>query len=88
MSEQKNTKKVSSQLLSEIKEALESVNFGSIEIFVQDKVVTQITVRNIKKTSVEIESEFQVSSSSHSQNSNNSHIENSVYIRRNTVRVR
>lgn len=44
-----------SRLLSEIKEALRSVSYGSIEIFVQNKVVTQITVRNIKKTSVEIE---------------------------------
>jgi hypothetical protein len=87
MSEQKNTNKVSSHLLSEIKEALESVNFGSIEIFVQDKIVTQITVRNIKKTSVEIESEFHVSAGSSSEESTNG-IEKSMYIRRNTVRVR
>lgn len=44
-----------SNLLAEIKEALKSVSYGSIEIFVQNKVVTQITVRNIKKTSVEID---------------------------------
>lgn len=41
-------------LISEIYNALKSVNFGSVEIFVQDKIVTQITVRNIKKTSVGI----------------------------------
>ncbi len=41
-------------LLSEIKNALKSVRYGSVEIFVQDNTVTQITVRNIKKTSVGI----------------------------------
>ena len=44
-------------LFDEIKEALEKVIFGSVEIYVQDKKVTQITVRNIKKTSVSIEEE-------------------------------
>lgn len=51
-STQKNRR---SRLLAEIKEALESISYGSIEIFIQNKTVTQITVRNIKKTSVEIE---------------------------------
>lgn len=83
----KDRKKVSSHLLSEIKEALESVNFGSIEIFVQDKVVTQITVRNIKKTSVEIEQEFQEVHVSSQTNSQENNINNSIYIRRNAVRV-
>lgn len=45
-------KKFSPSLLSEIEEALDSIVFGSIEIYVQDKEVTQITVRNIKKTKV------------------------------------
>lgn len=49
-------------LLSEIQEALEHVSYGSIEIFVQNKVVTQITVRNIKKTSVDIEESDDVDS--------------------------
>jgi hypothetical protein len=71
----KEQKKVISQnLLSEIKEALESVKYGSIEIFVQNKVVTQITVRNIHKTSVEIESE-----------SNN--FQSNVYIRKSAVKT-
>jgi hypothetical protein len=48
---------IPAHLLEEIKEALQSVKYGSIEIFVQNKVVTQITVRNIHKTSMEIESE-------------------------------
>lgn len=51
---QKN--QIPNHLLTEIKNALESVRYGSIEIFVQNKVITQITVRNIHKTSVEIES--------------------------------
>lgn len=44
-------------LFNEIKEALRNVTYGSIEIFVQNKVITQITVRNIKKTSVDLETE-------------------------------
>lgn len=48
---------ITSRLIGEIKEALESVKFGSIEIFIQNKIVTQITVRNIHKTSVEIQDE-------------------------------
>ncbi|HWA51865.1 MAG TPA: DUF2292 domain-containing protein [Patescibacteria group bacterium] len=44
--------KVSKDLIEEIKEALKSVpDYGSIEIYVQKGEVTQITVRNIKKTS-------------------------------------
>lgn len=43
-----------SDLISEIKNALQSVRYGSVEIFIQDNTVTQITVRNIKKTSVGI----------------------------------
>lgn len=46
-----STKRISSQLLEEIKAALQSVNFGSIEIYVTDSNVTQITTRTIKKTS-------------------------------------
>ena len=44
-------KKISKDLMNEITTALQSVNdYGSIEIFVQDGVVTQVTVRNIRKT--------------------------------------
>jgi hypothetical protein len=47
-----STKKISKTLVSELKNALKSVNsYGSVEIYVQNGVVTQITVRNIKKTS-------------------------------------
>ena len=46
-----STSQISERLVIEIKKALESVNsFGSVEIYVQKGVVTQITVRNIKKT--------------------------------------
>lgn len=44
-----------SGLFNEIKSALEDVIYGSVEIYVQDKKITQITVRNIKKISVAIE---------------------------------
>lgn len=47
-----STKKISQTLLIEIKKALKAVQaFGSVEIYVQNGNVTQITVRNIKKTS-------------------------------------
>jgi hypothetical protein len=46
-----STQNISQVLITEIKGALQSVkNYGSIEIYIQDGVVTQITVRNIKKT--------------------------------------
>lgn len=46
--------KTKQNLLAEIEEALDAVEFGSVEIYVTDKKVTQITVRNIKKTSIDI----------------------------------
>lgn len=46
-----STKKISEALLAEIKSALKSVkHYGSVEIYIQEGIVTQITVRNIKKT--------------------------------------
>lgn len=45
--------KITPQLLKEIESALTMIrNFGSVEIYVQNSVVTQITSRNIKKTQV------------------------------------
>lgn len=44
-------KRVPPELIDEILKALSSVKgYGSIEIYVQGHSVTQITVRNIKKT--------------------------------------
>ena len=46
-----STKRISSTLIEELKAALKSIQaFGSVEIYVQDSTVTQITIRNIKKT--------------------------------------
>jgi hypothetical protein len=46
-----STKKISSTLVMDLKKALKSVDsYGSVEVFVHNGVVTQITVRNIKKT--------------------------------------
>lgn len=48
---QYSTRNISETLMIEIRSALKSVkSYGSIEIYVQDGIVTQITVRNIKKT--------------------------------------
>lgn len=82
-----NQKQISNHLLSEIKNSLESVQYGSIEIFVQNRVVTQITVRNIHKTSVEIEKEDGVSISADytTTNINSSQIKTNTNIRKNPV---
>jgi hypothetical protein len=46
-----STKRLSKQLLGEIGKSLKSIDsHGSVEIYVQDATVTQITVRNIRKT--------------------------------------
>ena len=46
-----STQEIDSELLSEITEALKNIRgWGSVEIFVQDFKVVQITERNIKKT--------------------------------------
>ena len=44
--------KKNAQLIEEINDALTDLAWGSVEIYVQDNVVTQITVKNIKKTRV------------------------------------
>ena len=47
-----STKKITKSLIDEIRQALKNVRgWGSIEIYVQDHKVTQITERNITKTS-------------------------------------
>lgn len=58
-----STKRISSQLIEEIKTALQSVNFGSIEIYVSDSNVTQITTRTIKKTSTSVKEKSENKSS-------------------------
>lgn len=46
-----SVKPVSETLVSEIKKALVKVDrYGSVELFIQNGVVTQITVRSITKT--------------------------------------
>lgn len=46
-----STKNANIALTNEIKEALKNIKgWGSVEIFVQDYKVVQITERNIKKT--------------------------------------
>ena len=46
-----SVKRVTTNLVEEIKQALKAIRgWGSVEIYVQDHKVTQITTRNIKKT--------------------------------------
>ncbi len=44
-------------ILNEIQKALDDMVFGSVELYVQNRKVTQITVRHIKKTSIATQSE-------------------------------
>jgi hypothetical protein len=44
-------------LMDEIKKVLKSVSYGSVEIYVQDSKVTQMTVRKIVKTKYSIDEE-------------------------------
>lgn len=45
-----STKRLSQALVREIGESLRGLDFGSIEIYVTDSRVTQITKRTIRKT--------------------------------------
>ncbi len=46
-----STEKISTKLIEEIIDALKNIRgFGSVEIFVQENKVVQITERNIRKT--------------------------------------
>jgi hypothetical protein len=46
-----STKKISNELIEEVVEALKNIRgWGSVEIYVQDYKVVQITERNIRKT--------------------------------------
>lgn len=47
-------KNLSEKLMKDIKEELEKIGYGSLEIYVQNNKVTQITVRNIKKTNIDM----------------------------------
>ena len=44
------------QVISEVERALDDILFGSVELYVQEGKVTQITIRHIKKTGVGAES--------------------------------
>ena len=39
-------------IISEIKQAIENIQYGSVEVIVQDGTVTQISTRIIKKTNL------------------------------------
>ena len=46
-----STEEISKILINDIQSALKRISsYGSVEIYVQNKTVTQITVRDIKKT--------------------------------------
>ncbi|MBI2031184.1 MAG: DUF2292 domain-containing protein [Candidatus Levybacteria bacterium] len=51
-------------IINEISKALDDMVFGSVELYVQNSKVTQITVRHIRKTNVLAKSESKKSESS------------------------
>lgn len=51
-------------LLFEIDKALQNIQYGSLEIIVQDGVVTQITVRKIQKTNLGVSKSVQATRTS------------------------
>lgn len=54
-----STKKINDELVQEVTEALQNIRgWGSVEIYVQDFKVVQITERNIKKTANRSSSQF------------------------------
>lgn len=52
--------KISSRLIEEITDAIGRIEYGSVELIVQNKTVTQITIRNIKKTNVTVISSSEI----------------------------
>lgn len=51
-----STKKVSPNLLDEIKQSMKDVRgWGSVEVYIQDHKVVQISSRNIRKTNHKLE---------------------------------
>lgn len=51
-----STKRITDELIVEVRDALKNIRgWGSVEIYVQDFKVTQITERNIKKTNHRLE---------------------------------
>ncbi|GEM_PF-3512044 len=71
-----NSKKnISPKLVEELTEAISRVDYGSVEVIVQNKTVTQITVRSIKKTNVIVSSEIKEEKVEHEKQ-----IRRSIYI--------
>jgi hypothetical protein len=51
------TLKVSAELIRELIQSIHQVRgYGSVEVYIQDHTITQITVRSIKKTSAKLSS--------------------------------
>lgn len=47
-----NLNDLNTELVKEILNALDGINYGSVEIVVQEGLVIQISTRNIKKTKI------------------------------------
>ena len=45
-----STQNITPTLISQVVDALRNKAYGSVEIYMQNRTVTQITVRNIRKT--------------------------------------
>lgn len=73
-----NTQQDKIKLINEVQKALEDILFGSVELYVQNGKVTQITVRNIKKTGILIGTNLQEDNPSENETNEITHTHNGV----------
>lgn len=45
------------QIINEVQKALDSIEFGSIEVFMQAGIPTQVTIKKIQKTGISVKSQ-------------------------------
>lgn len=55
------------QIINEVQKALDSIEFGSIEVFMQAGIPTQVTIKKIQKTGISVKS------ATHNLQAQNSH---------------
>lgn len=48
-------------IIEEIMQSIDAINYGSVEVIIQDGKITQISTRIIKKTNVSIKQEKKIS---------------------------
>lgn len=65
------------QIINEVQKALDTIDFGSIEVFMQAGIPTQVTIKKIQKTGISVKPQ-----------ANNLQPQNSHYFVKNTQKTR